>query len=255
MSVVYLAEDDRLHRKVALKLLSAELSGDADFRDRFNRESRLAASIDHPNVVPIYEAGDADGLLFIAMRYVGGTDLAELLKREGSLDPARTARIVEQIAEALEAAHERHLVHRDVKPANVLVTEGRGGREHVYLSDFGITRRIEAGTQLTATSQMLGTVEYVAPEQIRGGQVDGRADIYSLGCLLYECLTGEPPFVRDSEVAVIYASCPGTTPPALGSTPRPASRNRRRDHQGHGEEALPQIPTRGRTGGRPRPPR
>jgi YVTN family beta-propeller protein len=219
MSVVYLAEDDRLHRKVALKLLSAELSGDAEFRDRFNRESRLAASIDHPNVVPIYEAGDADGLLFIAMRYVGGTDLAELLKREGSLDPARTARIVEQIAEALEAAHERHLVHRDVKPANVLVTEGRGGREHVYLSDFGITRKIEAGTQLTATGQLLGTVDYVAPEQIRGGQVDGRADIYSLGCLLYECLTGEPPFVRDSEVAVIYAHV--QEPPPRPSDRRP----------------------------------
>jgi serine/threonine protein kinase len=201
MGRVYLAEDTRLGRKVALKLLDPELAEDQRFRDRFTRESRLAASLDHPNVVPIHEAGEADGVLFIAMRYVEGTDLARLIERGGPLSPERTLTIVSQVAAALDAAHRRGLIHRDVKPGNILVGED----DHTYLTDFGLIKRREQGTALTKTGQFMGSVDYAAPEQIEGRDVDGRADVYSLGCVLYECLTGEPPYPRDSEVAVLYA--------------------------------------------------
>jgi serine/threonine-protein kinase len=204
MGVVYLAEDLRLRRKVALKLIAPDLAGDERFRERFLRESELAASFDHPNVIPIYAAGEADGLVYLAMRYVAGTDLKALLAREGALEPAHALAIVTQVAEALDAAHEHGLVHRDVKPANVLIT-GQSGKEHAYLSDFGLTKSGSLSTGLTAAGEFLGTIDYVAPEQIRGGSVDGRADLYSLGCLLFECLTGEVPFRRDAEVTVIYA--------------------------------------------------
>ena len=205
MSVVYLAEDLRLKRRVALKLLAARIAEDESFRDRFLRESELAASIDHPNILPVYEAGATDELLFIAMRYVEGRDLGERL-RYGHLDPADAVGIAAQVASALDAAHARGLVHRDVKPSNVLLDLGArpDGSDHVYLADFGITKRLSevAGNE---DGTLLGTIDYVAPEQIAGEEVDGRADVYSLGCVLYECLVGRPPFRRDSELAVVFA--------------------------------------------------
>jgi protein kinase-like protein len=204
MSVVYLAEDLRLRRKVAIKIVAPELAEDERFRERFVRESELVASIDHPNVIPIYEAGEVDARLYIAMRYVAGTDLKALLRRDGALEPIRAVAIVAQLAAALDVAHGRGLVHRDVKPANVLLTAEDGG-EHVYLCDFGVAKSASLATGLTTAGERLGTIDYIAPEQIRGAAVDGRADQYSLGCLLFECLTGEVPFRRDTEAAVIYA--------------------------------------------------
>src|SRR6266568_1117913 len=204
MGVVYLAEQAVPHRKVALKLLAPELSGDPAFRERFGRESDAAASIDHPNVIPIYGAGEADGILFIAMRYVEGTDLAALIRQEGPVAPGRVAAIVSQVASALDAAHQRGLVHRDVKPGNVLIARGPRAPEHVYLTDFGVIKRHELTGGITKTGQFMGSLDYVAPEQIRGEAVDGRSDVYSLGCLLFECLTGKPPFASDLEVTVLY---------------------------------------------------
>jgi YVTN family beta-propeller protein len=200
MGTVFLAWDTRLERRVALKLLSPQLAEDMRFRERFLRESRLAASLDHPNVIPIYEAGEADGQLFIAMRFVQGRDLAALLESQGRLPPERALAIVGQLAAALDAAHEHELVHRDVKPGNVLLDQ----REHVYLCDFGLTKQASSISGLTGTGQLIGTLDYLAPEQIRGDPVDGRADIYSLGCLLYQCLTGQPPYHKDNEAAVLW---------------------------------------------------
>ena len=201
MSVVYLAEHVRLGRRVALKLLATELADSERFRDRFLRESKLAASIDHPNIVPIYDADEADGTLFIAMRYVEGTDLKELIRSEGRLDAGRTAAIIGQVASALDAAHALGLVHRDVKPSNVLLTPD----DHVYVSDFGLTKRALSVSGLTATGQLVGTIDYVAPEHIKGDAVDQRADVYSLGCMVYECLSGHAPYPRDLEVGVLWA--------------------------------------------------
>ncbi len=200
MGVVYRAHDLALDRPVALKILSPELAAEVRFRERFLTESRLAASIDHPNIVPVYDAGEVAGELFIAMRYVEGRDLRQFL-REDPPGPERAIAICSQVADALDAAHERGLVHRDVKPSNVLLDS----HEHVYLADFGLTRRLTDRDRLAAEARSLGTVDYVAPEQIRGEEVDGRADIYSLGCLLYECLTGGPPFSRVSDAAVLFA--------------------------------------------------
>jgi len=201
---VYLAEHVRLGRKVALKILSPELAADDVFRQRFIRESRLAAELDHPGIVTVYDAGEEGGTPYISMRLVEGTDLATLLDRE-RLDPERAVRLVSQVAEALDAAHARGLVHRDVKPANILLAPGPGSPERAFLSDFGIAKRSGSLPELTRTGHFVGTLDYVAPEQIRGEEIDGRADQYSLACVLYHCLTGEPPFARPSEVAVIYA--------------------------------------------------
>jgi Protein kinase domain len=207
MSVVYLAEDLRLKRKAALKILAPELAMDASFRERFIAESELAASLDHPNVIPIFEAGEADGSLFIAMRYVKSTDLKALIRREGRLDPERALSIVGQTASALDAAHAMGLVHRDVKPANILVAEGQGpgGTDHVYLADFGLTKRSRQRTGITRTGQFVGTVDYVAPEQIEGKEIDGRTDEYAMACVLYECLVGDSPYPKDDETAVLIA--------------------------------------------------
>ncbi len=206
MSIVYRAEHLALGRRVALKVMAPELAESKDFRERFVRESRLAAGLDHPNIIPIYEAGEADGLLYIAMRYVEGRDLKSLLQREGALEPTRAVGIVTQTAGALDCAHEQGLVHRDVKPQNVLIVPGRGSRaDHVYLSDFGLTKRVASLSGVTGTGQLLGSIEYVAPEQIEGKGVDRRADVYSLACVAYECLTGEVPYDRESEVAVLWA--------------------------------------------------
>ncbi|MGH8907524.1 MAG: serine/threonine-protein kinase, partial [Egibacteraceae bacterium] len=204
MGVVYLAEDVRLQRKVALKILAPSLADDQRLRDRFARESQMAANLDHPNVIPIYSAGEADGLLYIAMRYVDGRDLRSLLETEGPLTLERTATIVAQVAGALDAAHDHGLIHRDVKPANILI-DSRKGQEHCYLSDFGITKSLSSGGGLTATGQFIGSIDYISPEQIQGGPVDGRADVYALGCVLYQCLAGVAPHQREESAAVLWA--------------------------------------------------
>jgi YVTN family beta-propeller protein len=211
MGEVYLARDPRLDRPVALKVLGSDLAGDERFRERLLRESRLAAGLDHPNVVPIYEAGEAEGRLFIAMRYVDGADLRTLLRRQGALAPERALALAGQVAGALDAAHARGLVHRDVKPSNVLVDDP-GGRDHCYLADFGLTQ--SASDRGPADGSLMGTLDYVAPEQIRGDEIDGRADQYAFACLLFECLTGSLPFRRDSEVATIFAHLEESPPAA-----------------------------------------
>jgi streptogramin lyase len=214
MGEVYRAWDTRLERNVALKILASRYAEDDVFRERLLRESKLAASLDHANVVPVYDAGEADGRFFLAMRYVAETDLRALLRREGALPATRALEIVSQVADALDAAHARGLVHRDVKPSNVLLDE----RGHCYLVDFGLTQSIASGTP--ADGSLLGTLDYVAPEQIRGDPVAAPADIYSLGCLLYECLAGAVPFGRPSEVATIYAHLEDPAPSAREHTPQ-----------------------------------
>jgi YVTN family beta-propeller protein len=211
MGVVYRAHDLALDRNVALKILSPELAEDEHFRERFLTESRLAASIDHPNIIPVYDAGEVAGELYIAMRYVDGSDLKKLLA-EGPLPAERAVAVVSQVAGALDAAHERGLVHRDVKPSNVLLDE----RGHVYLADFGLSRRLGEPGAAMGAAQSLGTIDYVAPEQIRGENVDGRADLYSLGCLLFECATGNPPFARSTDTAVLFAHLEEDPPAAPG---------------------------------------
>ena len=206
MSVVYLAEHIGLRRKVALKVLGPELADDDAFRQRFIRESQITARLDHPNIVTVYDAGEADGVLYISMQYVEGTDLERLLRAETRLEPGRAVALISQAAAALDAAHAAGLVHRDVKPGNILLaSDARSSSDRAFLSDFGVTKRLETGAGITRTGQFVGTVDYVSPEQIRGEDVDGRADVYSLGCVLYRCLTGEVPFPRDTEVATIYA--------------------------------------------------
>ena len=221
MSVVYLAEHDWLQRKVALKVLAPQLAEDERFRERFVRESRLAASLDHPNVIPIFEAGASGADLFIAMRYVEGTDLRTLLHEGGALEPDRAIAIVRQVAAALDAAHEQGLVHRDVKPGNVLLARQRGSEagEHVYLSDFGLTKRSASDSGITGTGQFVGTLDYAAPEQFKGGTPDARTDVYSLGCVLFECLTGRPPFTSENDAGLMYAHL--QEPPPTVTADRP----------------------------------
>jgi serine/threonine protein kinase len=204
MGAVYRAEEGGLGRKVALKVIVPELAQDERFRERFLRESRIAASLDHPHVIPIYQAGEDGGLLYLAMRYVEGIDLAKLVAEEGALEPRRALELLSQIAEALDAAHEKGLVHRDVKPSNVLIAKA-AGKEHCYLADFGLTKRTGSLSGVTAAGDIVGTLEYVAPEQITGDPLDERSDVYSLGCVLYECLTGQPPFPRATDVALLWA--------------------------------------------------
>jgi hypothetical protein len=221
MSVVYLAEHIKLGRKVALKLLAPELVEQEGFRERFERESRLAASLEHPNIVPVFDAGEVDDLLYIAMRYVDGKDLGALIRSEGRLDQRRVLSILAQVANALDTAHRSGLVHRDVKPGNILVSSRKGprGREHSYLSDFGLTKQAVSQASLTGTGQFMGTLDYVAPEQIEGKALDGRTDGYALGCVLYECLAGVPPFRREHEVALMYAHL--QEPPPMLTAKRP----------------------------------
>lgn len=204
MGAVYLAEGREAGRDVALKLLTTELTGDERFRQRFMREAEIAASLDHPHIVPILTFGEESGRLYLAMDHVDGSDLHELLRREGRLEPARTVHLIEQVAAALDAAHAAGLVHRDVKPANILVA-GAPGAEHAYVCDFGLARHMSSVSSLTGDRGFVGTIDYVPPEQIAGGSIDRRADVYSLGCVLYECLTGERPFGRDTELALVYA--------------------------------------------------
>jgi YVTN family beta-propeller protein len=214
MGIVYKATQLALGRRVALKLIAADLAANSSFRERFKREWLTAASIDHPNVIPLYEAGEADEHLFIAMRYVEGLDLAALIVRELPLDPARAVNIVAQIASALDAAHKRGLVHRDVKPANILISSED---DHVYLTDFGLTRQSASQSALTKTGMFVGSLDYTAPEQIRGETVDARTDVYSLGCVLYQALAGALPYDRDSDVAKMYAHLNEDPPSVLAA--------------------------------------
>ncbi len=221
MGIVYRAEQIELGRTVALKLLAPDQTGNATVRTRFEHESRLAAALDHPNIVPLYEAGEADGLLFFSMRYVEGTDLRALLNREGRLETARALNIAAQIADALDAAHARGLVHRDVKPGNILIASAHaaGEAEHCYLTDFGLTKELSSPLALTATGTFVGTIDYVAPEQIDGAAPDGRGDQYALACVLFECFTGHTPFVRDQEIVVMWAHLRDDPPPVTTERP------------------------------------
>ncbi|MEV4682517.1 serine/threonine-protein kinase [Streptomyces kurssanovii] len=221
MAVVYRARDLRLDRTVALKLLAPELARNDTFRKRFTHESRVAASIDHPHIVPVFEAGETDGLLYIAMRYVAGQDLRVLLDRMGPLPAVAAGRIAAQVASALDAAHAHDLVHRDVKPGNILVAEGTDSDhpEHVYLTDFGLTKKSLSLTGFTTVGQFVGTLDYVAPEQISGRPVDGRCDVYSLGCVVFETLAGGPPFKRDDDMALLWAHQFDPAPPLTVERP------------------------------------
>src|SRR3984957_211524 len=219
MAVVFRARDERLGRLVALKLLAPALAADAAFRQRFIAESRAAAAVDDPYIIPVYEAGEANGVLFIAMRFVAGGDLRGVLDREGALSPERAASFISPVASALDAAHRAGLVHRDVKPANILVDARPDRPDHVYLSDFGVSKGAMPSGHLTGTGQFLGTPDYSAPEQIQGRVVDGRTDQYALACVAYQLLTGTTPFQRDQGVAVIFAHM--TEPPPPLSSRRP----------------------------------
>ncbi|WP_445149432.1 protein kinase domain-containing protein [Baekduia sp. Peel2402] len=216
MGVVYKAQQLDLQRPVALKLIATPLARDEDFRERFVRESRAAAAIDHPNVIPVYSAGEDDGRLYLAMRFVDGEDLRTLVQREGPLPAHRAASVIAQIANALDAAHARGLVHRDIKPANVLL-DG----DHAYLTDFGLTKRLhgEGELSMTGSGRWVGTLGYIAPEQIRGTGVDARADVYALGCLLFYVLTGVAPYRRDSDEATLYAHLHDAPPDAHALEP------------------------------------
>jgi serine/threonine protein kinase len=220
MAVVYRALDLRLGRQVALKVLAPHLGEDEAFRQRFIRESRAAAGVDHPHIIPVFEAGEADGVLFIAMRYVAHGDVRKLIDREGRLSTERTAAITAQVASALDAAHSRGLVHRDVKPGNILLAESAAdGADHAYLSDFGLSKHSLAATTLTATGQFMGTLDYVSPEQIQGHPADGRADQYALACTAVEMLSGSPPFRRDESMALLWAQLEAPPPPLTERRP------------------------------------
>ncbi|GAB2727524.1 serine/threonine-protein kinase [Streptomyces bullii] len=221
MAVVYRARDLRLERTVALKLLAPELARNDTFRRRFTHESRAAAAIDHPHIVPVFEAGETDGILYIAMRYVAGSDLRHLLDREGPLPPATALRVAAQVASALDAAHDHGLVHRDVKPGNILVSRGTDSDhpEHVYLTDFGLTKKSLSLTGFTTVGQFVGTLDYVAPEQISGRPVDARCDVYGFACVVHETLTGHPPFRRDDDMALLWAHQYDDPPPLTRTRP------------------------------------
>jgi serine/threonine-protein kinase len=201
MGVVYRATDLSLDRAVALKVLTEDLAQDPAFRRRFTEESKLAASLDHPNVIPIHAAGEHDGVLYIAMRLVVGDDLRTVLRANGRLTPERTVRLIVQVASALDAAHARGLVHRDVKPANLLLTAD----DHVYLTDFGLSKRLSGDTDATRTGMVLGSLDYIAPEQIRGDRIGAFTDVYSLGCMIVHLLTGKVPFPVDTEEGKLWA--------------------------------------------------
>jgi len=216
MGVLYLAIEPGLERRVALKLIAPEAAADELFARRFAEESRIAASIEHPNVVPIYAAGEADDVPWIAMRYVSGADLAKRLAGEGRLAPERAVELIAQVGNGLDAIHAAGLIHRDVKPANVLLS-GDGEDAHAYITDFGVARNVATESGLTQTGRFVGTLDYVAPEQISGDAIDARVDVYALGCLLYKLLTGQVPFPREGEPAKLFAHL-NDPPPAASLT-------------------------------------
>ena len=217
MGLVYRATNVALNRIYALKVIAPGLAEDEQFRNRFKREMRIAASLHHPNIVGIHYAGEQDGLLFFVMDYITGTDLREVLIKHGALDPDRAVELLEQLGSALDAAHRLGLVHRDVKPANVLITV-RDGAEHAYLTDFGLAKKFDNASGLTAQGSVVGTVDYMAPEQITGSHTDARTDIYALGCVFYQMLSGRVPYERDNSVATLFAHVHEAPPPLAGET-------------------------------------
>ena len=219
MAVVFRARDVRLGRLVALKVLAPALAADHEFRTRFIREWRAATAVDHPHIIPVYAADEAGDVLYIAMRLVSGGDLRTLVRREGPLDPGRAAGIVSAVAAALDTAHAAGLVHRDVKPGNILIDTVTGLPDHVYLSDFGLSKGMASSAGLTGTGQFLGTPGFAAPEQISGGRVDGRTDQYALACVAFTLLTGRPVFTRDTPMAVMFAHM--QDPPPAAAVLRP----------------------------------
>jgi len=216
MAVVYRARDSQLGRMVAMKIMAPSVASDPEFRQRFVRESRAAAAVDDPHIIPVYEAGESAGVLFIAMRYVAGGDVRSLLAQVGPLAVDRASAILVSVASALDAAHAAGLVHRDVKPANMLMDARKGRPDHVYLADFGLTKATSGAVTLTGTGRFLGTADYAAPEQIEGRHVDGRADQYALACAAVEMLTGQPPFPLENVMAVLTAHM-SERPPALST--------------------------------------
>jgi serine/threonine-protein kinase len=212
MGVVYRVTNVALHKVYALKTLAPELTDDEQFRERFRREMRIAASIAHPNVVGIHYAGEHDGLLFLVMDFIYGTDLRHLLHESGALEPDRAVDLLVQFASALDAAHAKGLVHRDVKPANMLITV-RDGEEHGYLTDFGVAKRSDNIGALTTTGAVVGTVHYMAPEQVTGDHSDARTDVYALGCVFFQMLTGAVPYERDNSIATLFAHVHDPPPP------------------------------------------
>ncbi len=215
MGLVYRVRHVALNRIYALKLLAPALAEDEQFQDRFKREMRIAASLHHPNVVGIHYAGEHEGLLFFVMDYVTGTDLREIVVKQGALEPNRAVELLDQFASALDAAHRRGLVHRDVKPANILITV-KDGEEHAYLTDFGLAKKFDTVSGLTVKGAVVGTVDYMAPEQITGAHTDARTDIYALGCVLYQMLTGNVPYERENSVATLFAHVHEPPPPLEG---------------------------------------
>ena len=215
MGLVYRATNVALNRIYALKVLAPGLAEDEQFRERFRREMRIAASLHHPNIVGIHNAGEYEGLLFFVMDYVIGTDLHAILIKQGALDPARAVDLLEYFASALDAAHRGGLVHRDVKPANIMITV-KDGQEHAYLTDFGLAKKFDGASALTAKGLMVGTVDYMAPEQITGTRTDARTDIYALGCVFYQMLTGRVPYERENSVATLFAHVHEPPPPLDG---------------------------------------
>jgi serine/threonine protein kinase len=220
MGIIYLAREVRLDRDVALKVIRTELAEDERFRARFREESRIAASIEHPRVVTVFGAGERDGLIFVSMRYVPGRDLGRLISARGRLSPEEAAPLIAQVADGLDAVHEAGLVHRDVKPANVLVGEpGTGDPPVAFLTDFGLAKVAASTSGLTATGEVIGTVDYMAPEQIEGRRVDARTDVYALGCVLFHAITGDVPFPERESSAKMWAHL-NEPPPAVGSGKR-----------------------------------
>jgi serine/threonine protein kinase len=211
MGVVYRGEHDLLRRSVALKIVGPDLAADDEFRERFIREARAAAALDHPGIVAVYDAGEIEGTLYMAMQYIAGTDLARLLDDEGALEPARALDLLGQVAAALDAAHAQGLVHRDVKPANVLIRE-----ERCYLTDFGLTKHVASETMLTAAGTFVGTIDYMAPERVEPGPPNPRSDVYSLGCMLFEAIVGLVPFPRESATKALFAHLQ-EEPPAVSA--------------------------------------